>query len=300
MSSNKATTIARRGASAAARSSASRNPALVYLAGLQPTGRRGIYVSLKQIVRLDGDRATVETFDWAELRYEHVAAIRSRLIEQGLAPATINHAIAALRGVARAAWNLGLVSAEDYERIKHVPSVRGERLAPGRALDKGEVAALLDACSRDESPAGRRDAAIIALLFAAGLRRSEAATVRVEDYDPATGELRVIGKGDKQRAVWLTNGAVAAIEDWLEVRGLAPGPMLIGIYKSGRMRTSGEHAMRDTAIYDALQKRARQAKVSVEMIQASSSEAAVSSSARGATGRSQSGHWYSQIAVDTA
>src|SRR5207247_482737 len=104
-----------------------------------------------------------------------------------------NATLCAVRGVARAAWNLGQISAEDYQRIKNVSSVRGERLPAGRALAGGEVVALLDACVRDESAAGARDAALVALLDGAGLRRSEVAALDLEHFDPASGELRVRG-----------------------------------------------------------------------------------------------------------
>jgi hypothetical protein len=47
-----------------------------------------------------------EQFPWSALRYTHVVAIRQRLVAQDLAPNTINLTLAALRGVAREAWNL--------------------------------------------------------------------------------------------------------------------------------------------------------------------------------------------------
>jgi integrase len=90
-----------------------------------------------------------------------------------------------------------VISAEDYHRVAGVRNVRGSRLPAGRALTPGEVVALLDACAYDETAAGARDAAIIALLYGAGLRRSEAAALDLAHYDSTADELKVRGKGTR-------------------------------------------------------------------------------------------------------
>ena len=122
---------------------------------------------------------------WHLMRYQHVTAIRTRLQEMSYSPATVNAALYALRGVARAAFNLELMDADAYQRIRDVRPVKAHRLPAGRALNPGELAALMDVCSRDSGPAGVRDAAIIGLLYAGGLRRPEAAVLEFKDYDPS-------------------------------------------------------------------------------------------------------------------
>ena len=88
---------------------------------------------LRQVARLLGHE-DILTGPWHLLRYAHLSAIRIRLSELGKAPATVNTTLYALRGVARTAFNLGLMSAEDYQRLQGVRPVRGERLPAGRAL----------------------------------------------------------------------------------------------------------------------------------------------------------------------
>ncbi|MDQ3256865.1 MAG: integrase, partial [Acidobacteriota bacterium] len=102
-----------------------RNPALIYLASLSATGRRSMRVLLEKVARLAGHDLDAA---WSGMRFEHVAAFRSRLVEEGHAPATVNATLSALRGVARAAWHLGQITGEDYQRIAAVKGVRGERL----------------------------------------------------------------------------------------------------------------------------------------------------------------------------
>jgi site-specific recombinase XerD len=173
-------------------------------------------------------------------------------------PSTVNLHLAALRGVLRACWRLGLMDGEEYHRAADVPSVRGSTLPKGRALGAGEIRALFDACASDPSPAGRRDAALLAVMYGAGLRRAEVATLQTGDMDAETGSLAVRGKGGKERLVYLANGAAAAMTDWLAVRGAEPGPLFLRIRKDGQISAKGLTAQ---AVYLALRKRAEQAGV---------------------------------------
>lgn len=232
------------------------NPALIYLASLAPSGRRTMAARLTTAVQLMGGDPSKA--DWSALRFEHVTALRSRLSELGRAPASVNATLSALRGVARASWQLGKMSAEDYHRIAAVKNVRGSRLPAGRALTPGEIGALLDTCADDATAAGARDAAVIALLYGAGLRRSEAAALDLIHYDSAIYELKVRGKGDKERLVPLESGVTAALDDWLSVRGCNAGPLLCPVRKGGRVEL---RRMSAQAIYDALLKRASGARI---------------------------------------
>ncbi len=232
-----------------------RNPALVYCSTLAASGRRTTISKLNTIARLLGHR-DIGSVPWHLMRYEHVAAIRTALIESGYAPATVNSALQALRGVARACWNLELITSDDYQRIRDVPPVRSERLPAGRAVTVGELTALMNACARDESAAGIRDAAAIALMYW-GLRRSEIVELDLADHDPETDELLIRGKGRKERNIFLDNGARDALADWRLVRGDHPGPMFIAIRKDGEiLRDQGR--LSDQAIYNLLKKRAQQ------------------------------------------
>ena len=76
------------------------------------------------------------------------------------------------------------------------------------------------ACAGDRTGAGARDAAMMALLYGAGLRRSELVALDREDYDAESGALAVRGgKGRKQRLVYVSNGGADAMAAWLGMRG---------------------------------------------------------------------------------
>jgi site-specific recombinase XerD len=195
---------------------------------------------------------------WSGLSFEIVAALRSLMLDEGYAPSTANATLSALKGVAHAAWQLKQLSAEDYQRILDVKSVRGSRLPRGRSLSDGEVSRLVRACLGDSSPAGARDLATIVLLGSGGLRRSEATSLDLSDFDAEANTLRVRGKGDRERPVYLDRGASRVLRDWLRARGVKPGPLLCPILKSGCVDL---RRLSDQAVYKALLKRARQARV---------------------------------------
>jgi site-specific recombinase XerD len=228
------------------------NPVNVYLASLATGSRRTMAQALESIA------AITRGFPWHEMRHQHVAAVRSTLAERHAA-ATANKMLAALRGVLKACWRLGLMSGEDYQRAIDVRAVKGSTLPRGRALEAGELRSLFRACATDATIAGRRDAALLAVLYGAGLRRSEAAGLTLADYNPQTGELRIVqGKGNKDRLAYVTNGARAALDAWLMIRGTESGPLFVPIRKGGTMQ---RRAMTDQAIYGMLVKRAADAGV---------------------------------------
>jgi site-specific recombinase XerD len=233
----------------------SHNPLHVYLASLAPSSRGTVVRNLRQVAKLLG--TSVEALNWAELRYAHVAAIRQQLLARDLAPATVNLTLAALRGVAREGWNLGYMTAEEYARVRSVKAARGSRIPAGRSASRGELSAVLNICANDLTLAGTRDGAMIALLYAAGLRRAELASLEVGDWIPEQAELRVRhGKGNKQRRVYLSQGAVQLLLAWLAARGPYVGRLFVAINKGGKLQGRGMTAQ---AVYNVVVKRAQQA-----------------------------------------
>ena len=249
-----------------ARTTGNTNPLLAYLGSLSAgPSRRSMGSALIRLVEvmtgqpLEGDHArrieAAAVFPWHELRAEHTARLRSELGDMDLAPSTANRMLAALRGVMRWCWRLGLLERDELERAIDFEPLRGSRVQSGRALPQSELASLFRACA-DGTTAGRRDAAAIALLY--GLRRAEVVGLDLADYNPTEGELRVMGKGDKERMVPITNGSKAALDAWIEVRGNEPGPLLTRVVRNGGATLEGITAQ---SVYKALERRAKRAGV---------------------------------------
>ena len=211
-------------------------PARVYLARLGAGSRRTMRTALNSIAALlTGGRCSADTLDWSRLGYQHTAALRAALAAR-YQPATANKHLAALRGVLREAWQLGQMTAEQYHRAANLRTVRATTLPRGRALGPGELRALFRVCHEDQRPSGVRDSALLALLYGAGLRRSEVIALDDTDYDRDTGALRVrAAKGRKDRIGYASNGSRAALAAWLQVRGDFPGPLFWPIDQAGRM-----------------------------------------------------------------
>jgi site-specific recombinase XerD len=240
-------------------SPAARNPAIVYLAGLSAGSRRTMRQALDVIAAI----LTAEQYDhrslpWGSLRFQHTQAVRAVLMDR-YSPATANKMLSALRQVLHVAWSLEYMSAEEYQRAIDLKTVVGERpeAAAGRALSYGEWMGLLSVCIADQSSAGARDAALIALLKVTGLRRAEVAGLALSNFDEATHTLLVTGKRNKVRTIPLEDrGALDALADWLYFRGSQPGPLFLRIRKGGQVLRTG---LTDQGIYHILRKRGVQA-----------------------------------------
>jgi site-specific recombinase XerD len=264
-----------------------KNAAAVYISSLPAeTGRRTQAQALRVIAGMLG--ADLDRLNWGALRYEHTAALRVK-IAQAYKPATANKMLSALRQTLRQAWLLGQMTAEEYGRAIELEPVTGETLPAGRELSTGEILALMTTCQKDKNGnAGARDAAIIGMMYAAGLRRDEVVKLSVDSYDPETGTLTLTGKPNKQRTAHITNGAADALDDWLVVRGTQPGPLFVEVNKGGKILIEREEmivkpfrkvagvevpnkkagmtiyrggAMTSQAIYNMLTKRAQEADV---------------------------------------
>jgi len=175
------------------------------------------------------------------------------MLAEGLSPNTINKRLAAVRWYARRVADLiadepGLTADERRERqaqalrAAEVGDVKGERALKGRNVEPGELAALMRVCGDDETPAGARDAALIAVGAALGLRVSEVAglTLGALAWLEDGLECKVTltrTKGNKVRELWLTNGAAQALRAWLALRGPgAPADSLwLPVNKSGAL-----------------------------------------------------------------
>ncbi len=157
--------------------------------------------------------AFAETVGGGALDRVDAGAVRRHLVRlegRGQAARTRARALSALSRLF--AW----ARAEGVSRADPLADVarprRGRRVP--RVLAQSEVAALLEA--PDESPLGIRDRALLETLYAAGLRVSELAGVRLSDLELEARAVRVMGKGRKQRLAPLGDMAARWLARWLE------------------------------------------------------------------------------------
>jgi len=261
--------------------SPNKNPVVSYLASLgSKDSRRVQKTALDQIAAAlsNGEVSESLQFPWEQLDYGTVTAIKAWL-DSRYAPATVNRYLCAVRRVIKEAWRHHLITAEEYQRATDVQSVSAKRLPTGRELENEEIRRLIEVCLDDEAnPAlGIRDAAIISLMYSSGLRRAEVVALDFDDLDLKKSELTVIGKRNKERKAYLAHGAVKAVEKWIEIRGVKPGPLFYSVNKGGNIvryrneRLSAQQKKKDITpkrivarlsdqtIYHVIDKRASQA-----------------------------------------
>ncbi|MFN2617198.1 MAG: site-specific tyrosine recombinase XerD [Thermoleophilaceae bacterium] len=153
-----------------------------------------------------------------EAKNADLADFLTALATQGKAasPATIHRKTACLRSFYRHLRREGVMD-EDPTATLHGP--RRSRKLP-QVLTRGEVERLL-AQPKGTEPTALRDRALLELMYACGLRASEAIGLGVGDVDLEEGVLRARGKGSKERVVPVGQSAVRALRAYLE-RGRAP------------------------------------------------------------------------------
>jgi len=175
---------------------------------------------------------TALSYDWTKLTVPLATAMRAwcvRQVETGTwQPATANLHVACLRGIAKAAWRLGILDRDTHERIGDLPTLRSFRPPAGREIPQWEREALF-AVEWTTTLITVRNRLVLALLYFCGLRRAEIASLIMDDLHFNPVELHVHGKGDKVRIVPLASQANDYLTAWLDVRGREPGPLICRI-----------------------------------------------------------------------
>jgi integrase/recombinase XerC len=246
---------------------------------LDPETRRGYRLDLRHLCRWLGAPDDVDGLarSLAQLQQVQANLIASRwrdlLKESGLAAATVNRRLAALRSLSRDMRRGGLtpwsIEVDDL-KAKPYRDTRGPGL---------EAVAAMLAEARKESPAkGARDELVISFLGEMALRCKEVATLDLEHVSEDRSEIMVLRKKQSDRVrIPLPDATKAALVAWLAHRGLDEGPLVTpldpGLAKRGRrgnvarstiyriVRTlaarsnvkAWPHGLRHTAITEALE-----------------------------------------------
>ena len=226
------------------------NPAEAYVMTLgDGQSKKRVIQLLNQISRFFG-AADLHAMEWQMLTYDHVLAFRETRVRSGLSPATINLQLSVIKMTCKQCWLKNLMPLQTYAAIKEVKSVRGGRVPKGRALKPAESGRLLKTTEADGDIRSKRDAAIIALALGCGLRRSEIASLLLEQVDHVRHTITVRGKGNKERIAPISGAALRALCDYLEhgrpelVRAYAkPTPAVFLNARGGRLTRQSVHAL---------------------------------------------------------
>jgi len=147
---------------------------------------------------------------WSQVRFSDVMTFLALAQEQGLAPRSRARLLATLRGFFKFMLRDNHLSESP---VANLTSPRLRRHLP-RVLSIAEVERLL-AQPNQARPLGRRDGAMLELLYATGLRVSELITLSVGRVNLEVGFLIAVGKGSKERIVPMGEAASEAVRGYL-------------------------------------------------------------------------------------
>jgi integrase/recombinase XerD len=197
-----------------------------------------------------------EDVDVLDAEFSHLAGFLAELAEGGedrppVAPATLQRKAACLRSFYR---HLRREELLDRDPTADLRAPRKRQRLP-HVLGRDEVQRLL-AAPHGTDPHALRDRALLEVMYACGLRASEAIDLRTQDIDLQAGVLRARGKGSKERLVPVGSQAVSAVEAWLR-RGR---PKLVGLRDEPHLFVNHRGAgLTRQGLYKIVQRHARAA-----------------------------------------
>ena len=153
------------------------------------------------------------TSTWQELTIHDFREQLAAWNRKGLAPASINQRLCALRGLYNYLVRENLATHNPLDSISAPKAAR--RLPKDLSVDS--VFYLLDEMPDDDELA-IRDRAILELFYSCGLRLAELQALDLDQLDITSRQVRVIGKGNKQRELPIGAKAIQALTAWLDIR----------------------------------------------------------------------------------
>lgn len=168
----------------------------------------------RQLSALAQMMVAMKITDWSSLESQHVRMLLAKSHRSGLQPTSLALRFSALRSFLD--WQVA-------QKMREVNPAKGIRTPKaGRHLPKNmdvdEVSQLMNIDLKD--PLSVRDRTMLEVMYGAGLRLSELIGLNLNDIDLQEGEVRVLGKGSKERKVPLGRKAVEWLQNWLPMREL--------------------------------------------------------------------------------
>ncbi|MEZ8835457.1 tyrosine recombinase XerC [Vibrio cyclitrophicus] len=183
----------------------------------------------QQLETMAAHLVTLGLKDWGQVDAAWVRQLASKGMREGMKASSIATRLSSLRSFFDFLVLRGEMNANP---AKGVSAPRKQRPLP-KNLDVDEVGQLLEVNGDD--PLSIRDRAMMEVMYGAGLRLAELVGINLKDVLGRQGEIRVIGKGDKERKAPFSGLAKEWVDKWLKVRGelASPGESALFVSKLG-------------------------------------------------------------------
>ncbi|PTT44248.1 tyrosine recombinase XerC, partial [Aeromonas sp. HMWF014] len=169
--------------------------------------------------------------DWARLEASQVRNLVTRMHKAGLVPSSLATKLSALRSFCDWQVRQGRLTANPARGI--VTPKQGRPLP--KNLDVDEMYQLLN-ITDEQDPLAVRDRAIMELMYSSGLRLAELVGLNLTDIKLDDRQLKVTGKGARERVLPMGRMAVEWLHKWLKVRPLLAGDEAEALFVSQRKR----------------------------------------------------------------
>ena len=183
---------------------------LTHVRGYSVHTVRGYRTDVRSLLAFAGIESSSEV---GEIDLDLIRAWLAASAREGAARSSQARRASAVRAFTSWADDQGLMPHGDPGVRLTLPKT--QRKLPSVPSAKGLAATLDQVSATADDPEGLRDAALMELLYAAGLRVSELCGLDLDGLDPAMETVTVVGKGSRQRRVPIGAPAAAALRAWL-------------------------------------------------------------------------------------
>lgn len=212
-----------------------------------------IEFELKRLAKLM-HLTSVDDIDWHRFDRAAVVSLLSHPELKTRKATTQNFTLSVIKRLCEEAYFAQLLPVARYLSIKRIPNFRSIRCPPPFCVTKTEILKMLQLCRQDGSLKGIRDAAILAVGFGCGLRRSEIAKLPMDNIDFSNHLVRIIGKGNRERIIGLSDSVCNYLQQWLEQRGSTGTSYCFVPLAKGEKLITSRH-LNDETIYLIVQTR---------------------------------------------
>lgn len=150
----------------------------------------------------------------SEISHIHIRSWMVHLMQQGMVPRTIRVKLSALKTYYKYLMKNELVAQNPMQKII-VPKV-GKNLPV--FVEENQMKYLFDVVEFKNDFNDQRSRLILELLYGTGMRRAELVSIKIEDFDFYKSQLKILGKGNKERLVPIAPYLKKIIENYLSLR----------------------------------------------------------------------------------
>lgn len=149
-----------------------------------------------------------------EIRHLHVRSWMVSMLEDGVSPRSINRKLSALKSFFKYLKRKGQLKQDPMAKVQSPKT--GKRLP--EFVEAGQMRELMELLPDADTFAHARDRLVVLLLYGTGMRRAELLGLKVKDVDLKKHQLKVLGKGNKERIIPFSENLSKEIASYLDQR----------------------------------------------------------------------------------